>query len=346
MKTASVIEYLREYGRSVKIMEVCGSHTSAIIKAGFHSLISPSIKLVSGPGCPVCVTPPAYIDALVEFACVKKHTILSFGDMFRVPGNKLSLAEAKAIGGCIEMIYSPLQAVKIAQENPAKKFIVAAVGFETTAPVFAVMIEQIIALNIRNLQLCTALKVMPPMLEYICRGEEVDAFLCPGHVSAIIGTEPYNALAERYQKPCVIAGFEPEHILVAIYSIIMQLEKRESRVQNCYKAVVSGEPQPKATALMQKYFALDSAYWRGIDEIAVSGLYLREEYSYLDAGSKFAAGDSVIKGCRCREVLLGRIKPDECRMFGEKCTPQHALGACMVSPEGACGNWYNHRGGA
>ena len=343
MKAADVIAYLQNYKKTITIMEVCGSHTSAIIKSGIRSIISPSIRLVSGPGCPVCVTPPSYIDKLVSCAADKSCTVVSFGDMFKVRGTSFSMEEAKAAGANVEMVYSPLQVIEMAKQSPQKIFLVAAVGFETTAPVFAVLTEQIIRAGLANIKLLTALKTMPPVLEYICENEAVDAFLCPGHVSTIIGTAPYEKLCEKYKKPCVIAGFEPEHILAAIYEAVTQHEKKQYMVKNLYKSAVKGLSQAKATALMEKYFTAAPAYWRGIGEIAGSGLYIKDEYSYLDAGSYIKGEDDFSAGCRCRDVILGRIYPDECPLFGQKCRPDNAIGACMVSQEGACGNWYNSK---
>jgi hydrogenase expression/formation protein HypD len=341
MEINGVIKFLQNYDKPLKIMEVCGSHTSAIIKSGIRSLISPSIRLVSGPGCPVCVTPPSYIDSLADYAHRPDNTVLSFGDMFKVRGSAGSLAAVKANGASVEMMYSPLEAIPLARENPSVTFVVAAVGFETTAPVFAVLTEHALAEGLKNIRLITALKTMPPALDYICRSESVDAFLCPGHVSAIIGAEAYRKVAEDYGKPCAIAGFEPEHILAAIYEIAVQHETGRSEVKNLYKSVVTGRPQPKATALMEKYFVPENAYWRGIGEIADSGLVLRPEYSQLDLSVSQSGADDFEAGCRCRDVMLGRIDPPECWLFGRGCTPENAVGACMVSAEGACGNWFN-----
>ena len=340
MQTADILRILQGYQTPITIMEVCGSHTAAIIKSGLRSLLSPAIRLVSGPGCPVCVTAGAYIDTLVDYARMPGHMVLSFGDMLRVRGTHQSLADAKATGASVDMFYSPLEAIARAKANPHLRFVVAAVGFETTAPVFAVLVRQILHENLGNIRLLTALKTMPPVLAHIARYESVDGFLCPGHVSAIIGAAPYHPLAAQYHKPCAIAGFEPEHILAALYDIITQRENGRFAVHNLYKAVVSDAPQAKAQQLIAQYFQPGDAYWRGIGVIEASGLYLQPAVAQLDAGSAIIAPDSFPPGCRCQDVILGRIMPTECPLFATACTPDSPIGACMVSAEGACGQWF------
>ena len=344
-----IIDYLRNYQGNIKIMEVCGTHTSSIFKNSIRTVISDSIKLVSGPGCPVCVTPPSVIDALTEYA--KEAEILSFGDMFRVPGGSLSclnLSEAKAQGGRVRLMYSPFEVLKLAKEQPENKFVVAAVGFETTVPVYAALIESLILEDIKNVMLYTALKTMPEVLDYICASEEIDAFLCPGHVSAVIGSAAYEPLCEKYKKPFVIAGFEAEHILAAIYEIVRQKESGRHMVKNLYPSVVTEKGQPKALELINKYFVKTDSVWRGIGEIKSSGYKLKGEYSRFSANERiFDTINSIQKpepdGCRCSDVILGRISPNECKLFGTVCTPKNPVGACMVSYEGACGIW--SRGG-
>jgi len=322
-------------------MEVCGTHTSAIFKNGIRALLSDGIKLVSGPGCPVCVTPPDAIDALAALA--REGQVLSFGDMFRVPGSSFSLAEARAQGAALRLMYSPFEVIALAKEQPETRFVVAAVGFETTAPVYAALLDVLAAEGLRNVRLYTALKTMPEALEYICANEEVDAFLCPGHVSAVIGSAAYEGLCEKYKKPFVIAGFEAEHILAAVYEIAHQIENRQYAVRNLYPSVVSREGQQKALALLDKYFKKTDSFWRGIGVIENSGLIIKDEYARFSANEDFRAVVTEEKapppGCRCADVMLGRINPDECPLFGTACTPQHPVGACMVSSEGGCGIW-------
>ena len=344
-----IIDYLRNYQGNIKIMEVCGTHTSSIFKNSIRTVISDSIKLVSGPGCPVCVTPRFVIDELTEYA--KEAEVLSFGDMFRVPGSNLSclsLAEAKAQGGQVRLMYSPFEVLKIAKEQPENKFIVAAVGFETTAPVYAALIEAMIFENIKNVKIYTALKTMPEVLDYVCASEEIDAFLCPGHVSAVIGSAAYEPLCEKYKKPFVIAGFEAEHILAAIYEIVRQKENGRYKVKNLYPSVVTENGQTKALELLDRYFEKTDSVWRGIGEIKNSGYKLKNEYSWFSANEFIydtvkPIHESEPDGCRCTDVILGRISPNECGLFGTVCTFKNPVGACMVSSEGACGIWSRGR---
>lgn len=345
MDATEAIAYLRAYDRPLKIMEVCGSHTSSILKNGVRSLLPPGIELVSGPGCPVCVTPPPYIDRLVDAAFRPSHRVLSFGDMLKVRGSRLSLEEARAEGAAVEFVYSPLQAFAMARASPDTTFVMAAIGFETTVPVHALLVGRIVESGITNLRLLTALKTMPAVLDHVCRNEAVDAFLCPGHVSAVIGEGPFRRLERRYGKVFVIAGFEGEHIIAALYAIARLKEKGGHGVRNMYRSVVSGRPQARAAALMDRYFVAGPARWRGIGEIADSGLYLRPEYACLDFGSRDLTDEGFPDGCRCGDVILGRVQPPSCPLFGSVCNPGNAVGACMVSSEGACGLWYRHVGG-
>jgi hydrogenase expression/formation protein HypD len=337
---------LKEYnGRTIRMMEVCGTHTSSIFKAGIRSLLSPKLQLISGPGCPVCVTSTIYIDKLVNYALKEKHCVLSFGDMMKVKGSHLSLTEAKAMGGRVQMLYSPLSAVKIAEEDPDTQYIFAAVGFETTTPIYALILEELLQKEIKNLKLLTSVKMILPAMSYLCESEKgIDAFLCPGHVSVITGSSIYKELSERYQKPCVIAGFEGEHILAAIYEIVRQLKKGEYEVKNLYPSVVTEEGNEKAQELVWKYFETVDEDWREIGVIPGSGLRMRKQYQEYDAGSSFEAYSvRNPKGCKCREVILGRIPPNECPLFEKVCNPMNAVGPCMVSSEGACGIWYKNR---
>ena len=348
MKTLdSIIEELKNYnGEPIKIMEVCGTHTNSIFKHGIRSIISDKIKLISGPGCPVCVTSPTYIDKMVEYSLKDNCVALTFGDMMKVKGTSMSLTEAKAAGGDVRILYSPLMAIELANENPNLEFIFAAVGFETTTPIYGLLIEEIIKRDIKNLKILTSLKTIIPALSFICENEKnIDAFLCPGHVSVIIGSDAYIELAEKYQKPFVVAGFEGEHILTAIYEIIKQVKSEKLKVKNLYNSVVSEKGNAKAQEITNKYFETTDDAWRGIGVITDSALILRPEYSMYDAGSKLESADVKLpNGCRCQDVILGRINPYECPLFNKVCTPLNAVGPCMVSSEGACGIWYNNRG--
>ena len=346
MKTLEQVkdELLHYDGEPIKIMEVCGTHTSSIFKNGIRSLISPKIQLISGPGCPVCVTASTYVDQLVDYARKEKHCVLTFGDMMKVKGNRMSLTEAKAVGGKVKILYSPLAAIQIAREDKDTQYVFAAVGFETTTPIYALLLEEIIKNDIKNLKLLTSIKTIIPALAFICENEEnIDAFLCPGHVSVIIGSSVYKELAERYHKPFVVAGFEGEHILAAVYEIIQQLQNHRAGVKNMYTSAVSEDGNQKAVSLINQYFEKSDVDWRGIGMIKGSAMKLKEEYKQFDAGSSFEqVSEKLPKGCKCADVILGRINPVECPLFKKVCTPLNAIGPCMVSTEGACGIWFKN----
>lgn len=343
MNIEQIVKYLSEYdGRELKLMEVCGTHTASIFKSGIRSLISPKIKLISGPGCPVCVTPTAYIDKVSEFALKDGFKVYTFGDMIKVPGTEGSLADIKGKGAHVEMMYSPFEAVDKAEKEPEITHVIAAVGFETTVPAYALALEEAEKRGIENLRLVTALKTVIPALRWICEHEDgIDGFICPGHVSVIIGSHIYEQLAERYNKPFVVAGFEPEHILAVIYDIVKQIEENQSDVRNLYKNAVRDDGNAKAQRITEKYFEPGLATWRGLGTIEGSGLYLRQEYKKYEGGSLGLDKDMELPiNCRCGDVIVGRINPNECPMFGVSCTPVKPYGPCMVSAEGSCGIWY------
>lgn len=336
-----MLEELKSYGGApLKIMEVCGTHTRAIAKNGLRGCFSEKIELVSGPGCPVCVTEASYIDRLVAFATDPACTVLTFGDMLKVPGRTGSLGRAR---GRTRLVYSPFQALEMAAQNPGKQFVFAAVGFETTAAVFAALVEELVRENIRNLRLLTSIKRTIPAIEYVCATESIDGFVCPGHVAVVTGRRAFVPLGERYKKPFVIAGFEGEQIIRAAYEIVLQCVRKRPSVENFYGTVVSEHGNPEAQAAIGRCFDVGDACWRGIGRIENSGLYLKEEYAYLDAGSR-AIEDDEPTACRCADVILGRIRPTACPLFGKGCTPSDPQGPCMVSAEGACGIWYEEFG--
>ena len=346
MDIAQVIEYLKNYdGRQLKLMEVCGTHTAAIFKNGIRDLISPKIKLISGPGCPVCVTPTAFIDKCVEYAKAPNCELLTFGDMMKVPGTNGSLSENKAAEADITIMYSPLEAIEKAKANPDITYVVAAVGFETTAPTYALLVKEAARQGVSNIRLVTALKTAVPALHWICENQnDIDGFICPGHVSVITGTHVYDELAAKYGKPFVVSGFEAEHILAAIYRIVKQIEAGEGRVENMYPNAVKEDGNLKALQAMADVFTPGAAMWRGLGLIDGSGLYLKEEYAAYDGGSRGLDEDMQLpEGCRCGDVITGRINPDQCPMFaGGNCTPMAPFGPCMVSSEGSCGIWYRN----
>jgi len=332
-------------------MEVCGTHTAAIFKNGIRSFLSPKIKLVSGPGCPVCVTIPSYIDHCIEICQRPDQELLCFGDLLKVPGTEKTLSDAK---GRIRMIWSPFDAIDLAEKDPDTVFVVAAIGFETTIPAFALLIEEAKARGLHNIKLFTSLKSAIKAIGWICAvGEDIDAFLCPGHVSVITGSDAYIPLAEKYKKPFIVAGFEGEHLLKAICAAAEGVVG----VQNFYPEAVSPEGNIKAREITDKLFVTGDAVWRGLGTVPDSGYYLREEYQSFEFEvmspcqmTKEPSPCHMTKepspchaepsGCRCGDVILGRIDPDECPLFGKTCTPMSAVGPCMVSSEGACGTWY------
>lgn len=344
MTVNEVVEYLKKYeGRPVKLMEVCGTHTGAILKTGVREHLSSAIRLVSGPGCPVCVTEPDYLDAAAAFAQQEGFVLATFGDMMRVPGNDGNLYDARSNGGKVEMIYSPLALLDRARENPGVTYVMAAVGFETTAPVYALLLESAIQQGISNIRLLTSIKTILPAMKIILENESIDGFICPGHVSAIIGSDSYHELADTYKRPFVIAGFDYTSILYGVYDLVRQLETGSHAVHNLYRNVVAAQGNQRALEITERFFEPCDAFWRGIGLIKGSGLCLKAEYAPYNANTAIKRTEkSDAQGCRCTDVMLGRIVPGECPLFRKHCTPQNPKGACMVSSEGACGIWYHH----
>lgn len=337
---------LEKRNQTVRIMEVCGSHTMAIARFGIRSLLPQSIDLVSGPGCPVCVTPPGYIDTAIELA-KRGHIIATFGDMVNVPGSDSSLAEARAEGASIEICYSPSHAVELAARNPEREVIFLAIGFETTiAPVIST-VKEASAKYVANVSLLTAFKLIPPALSALLEDPAlaIDAFLCPAHVSAIIGANAYIPVVEKYGKTCVVAGFEPLDILMAISRIMELALKGQPACENQYSRVVTPDGNKLAQALMQELLEPCDPYWRGVGVIPGSGLKLRNEYAPYDAERKFSVTvkqGREHKGCLCGNVIKGSHKPDQCAFFGKDCTPDSPIGPCMVSSEGTCAAYYKY----
>lgn len=330
-------------GPDISIMEVCGSHTAAISKYGISGLLSEKIHLVSGPGCPVCVTPSAYIDRLTELAMEADTTVVTFGDLTSVPGSVKSLEEAKGEGADVLMVYSPMDVLRFAAEKPEHRFVFAAVGFETTAPVYALLLERLLANHIENVQLLTALKTMPPVIGWLCEnGAPIDGFLAPGHVCAVTGADLFVPLAKRFRVPFGVAGFGAEELLAAVYGVARAVERYRSgkeapAVKNYYPLVVTAEGNRAAQEKVDAYFTAADALWRGMGVIPGSGRVLRPEFARFDAGSEGLLEDvKKNQACRCDQVLMGRSLPGDCPLFGGVCTPMHPQGACMVSEEGSC----------
>ena len=330
------------------LMEVCGGQTHAIVKFGIDELLPEKITLIHGPGCPVCVTPLEIIDQALEIAAQSNVIFTSFGDMLRVPGSKTDLLSVKAGGGDVRIVYSPLDAVKLAEQNPAKEIVFFGVGFETTAPATAMAIYQAAEKKLANFSMLISHVLVPPAMEALlsspnCR---VQGFLAAGHVCAVMGFEEYFPIAKKYRVPVVVTGFEPLDILQGVLMTVQQLESGRAEVENQYSRAVRREGNLPAQELMKKVFQVAPRKWRGVGEIPQSGLGLRGEYSAFDAAKKFGlAGRRVEESSECRSglVLQGQIKPHECPAFGTKCTPEHPLGATMVSSEGACAAYYRYR---
>lgn len=339
LEISEVCDYLRNYNKKdITIMEVCGSHTAAIAKNGIRDIISPKIHLVSGPGCPVCVTPSAYVDRLIELAKEPNTWVVTFGDLLRVPGSSQTLSQARSQGAKSVMVYSPMDTLKLAKEHPDRDYIFAAIGFETTTPVYALLMEQIATQGINNVKLLTALKTMPEAISWLCEnGAKIDGFLAPGHVAVITGSDTFKPLSDKYQIPFGVAGFGAEELIIAIYGIVKMIEDGLHEVRNYYPSVVSEEGNLLAQEKIDTYFEKDDAVWRGMGSILKSGRILRKEFEQFDAGSRDLIQDIKInKGCCCDKILMGKMKPVECPLFRKVCNPQNPQGACMVSSEGSC----------
>ena len=343
--TAELRNYLETYdGPAVRIMEVCGTHTHEIFRQGIRNFLSPKINLISGPGCPVCVTPASYIDEAVYLALEKGCTITTFGDLVRVPGNVKSLQQARAEGGKVKVVYSPIDAEKYAKDHPEEQVVFLSVGFETTTPSDVISVQNAIKDKIDNFALLTANKTMPGAYEAMA--SSTDAYLYPGHVHAIIGTLLCKDMAAKGVSG-TIAGFTGEELLTALGITVMKLAEGKPFFVNAYPRVVKDEGSPAACAIVDKYLKPCDAEWRGIGMIPDSGVELKDEYASYDARKKFSIPKMDYEkktGCRCGNVLQGQIKPNECPLFGKACNPDHPIGACMVSDEGACSAFYMYGG--
>jgi hydrogenase expression/formation protein HypD len=330
------------------VMEICGGQTHTIVKYGLESLLPPGLTLVHGPGCPVCVTPLETIDRAIAIASTPGVIFCSFGDMLRVPGSHSDLLSVKARGGDVRMLYSPLDAVKIARQNPGKQVVFFAVGFETTAPANAMAVWQAQALNLQNFSLLCSHVLVPPAMEAILSSpsNQVQAFLAAGHVCTVMGYEEYMPIAARHRTPIVVTGFEPVDILQGILMAVRQLEEGRAEVENQYSRAVRREGNLPAQELMRRVFTVTDRKWRGIGVIPKSGYGLRQEFAEFDAERRFAVGDILISEspeCIAGLVLRGIKKPHDCPAFGLRCTPERPLGAPMVSSEGACAAYFRYR---
>ncbi len=327
-------------------MEVCGTHTMAIFRNGIKKMLPANINLISGPGCPVCVTPIRYIDEIIALSRKNDFIITTFGDMIRVPGSTSTLEKEKANGADIRVVYSTLDALEVARNNPSKKVVFMGVGFETTSPTIASAILKAEEEKIGNFFVLSVGKIIPPAMQALLESGEVniDGFICPGHVSTIIGSRPYNFIATQYGISCVISGFEPLDILQTIFMLVKQIEENKAEIEIQYQRVVKPEGNKIALEKVSRVFKVVDSEWRGIGKIPLSGLEIREKYKQFNA-RKFnvlVEKTKEFNGCRCGEVLRGIIAPPECPLFREVCTPEDPKGACMVSSEGTCAAYYKY----
>ncbi len=342
--------------KSYQFMEFCGGHTHALFRHGINDVLPKNITMVHGPGCPVCVMPMSRIDLAIHLAGREDTILCTYGDMMRVPGsNKVSLITAKAMGAQVEMVYSSLEALTIAQQNPDKQVVFYAIGFETTTPPTAVAIKKAAEMNLPNFTVFCNHVVTPAAIQRILNAPEIrqyepvklDGFLGPSHVSTIIGTEPYEYFAEEFKKPVVVAGFEPLDMLQSILMLVKQVNKKEAKVENQYIRAVSKEGNLKAQQLVSDTFELRKSFeWRGLGQIPYSALQIKEEFAHFDTEKRWKLPEmksAENKACLCGSILRGVKKPIECKLFGTACTPETPMGSCMVSSEGACSAYYTYQ---
>jgi len=335
-------------GRRLTFMEVCGTHTMAMHRFGLHAMLAEGVRLLSGPGCPVCVTPNFLVDAVIAYARRDEVTVATFGDMLKVPGSSSSLAAEKARGADVRLVYSPTDAVALARESAGRKVVFLAIGFETTSPTCAAAVKEAHEAGLENFFVVAAGKVLAPALEALATGEvRVDGFVCPGHVSVVTGFEIYRNVVERHGIPCVIAGFEPVDLLRAILMLAEQAAAGEARIENEYSRVVRPEGNRIARQMIDEVFEPVDSEWRGIGMIPASGLAVREAFGRHDALERLPVEVEPTRehpDCLCGEVLKGTKTPLECTLYGTTCTPAHPVGACMVSSEGTCAAYYKYGG--
>jgi hydrogenase expression/formation protein HypD len=345
---ALVAQIGRPKERPIKVMEVCGGHTHAIFRFGIGEMLPEGIELVHGPGCPVCVLPTGCIDDAIAVAETKGTILTTFGDVMRVPGSKRSLLEARAKGADVRVVYAPTDALAIARQNPDREVVFLAIGFETTAPSTAFTLLQAEREMVPNFSILNHhITVVPPLRALLDSPRiELDGFIGPGHVSMVIGLEPYEILATQYKKPLVVAGFEPLDALSALHMVVKQIAAGRAAIENQYRRVVNPRGNPVAWgAVMEVFTPTADREWRGLGMIPQSGLGLRERFARFDAKSRLSVPGARVgdhKACQCGEVLQGVIKPWQCKVFGTACTPETPIGACMVSGEGACAAYFNY----
>lgn len=344
---AGIEEQARLIGRPVRLMEVCGTHTMVAFRSGLRALLPPSVHLISGPGCPVCVTPDGYIDGAVSLSRRPGLTLTTFGDLVRVPGSRSSLEQERAAGAAVEVVYSPTDALALARERRDRGVVFLAVGFETTVPGIALAVRTAREEGLDNFTILCALKTMPAPMRALAAADDVaiDGFLCPGHVSVVTGAAAFSFLAEEYGIPCVVTGFEDVDLLAGVAMLLRQIAEGRSEVEIEYSRAVTNEGNPLAQGVMAEVFEACDAEWRGLGVIPGSGLRLREPYRDHDAAVRFGVDLSAGRppaGCRCGDVLRGVLAPPDCALFDRNCTPVTPRGPCMVSSEGACAAFWRY----
>ncbi len=340
-------EHIRKsaYAKYV-FMEVCGGHTSSIHRFGIPSLLPGNISLISGPGCPVCVTSTDFIDSAIEYSRRDDTIIATFGDLIRVPGSSSSLEKERSEGADIRIVFSGLEALNIALMNREKKIIFLGIGFETTAPGTAVTVKEACKMRLDNFHVLSAHKIMPPAMETIIKeGTCLDGFICPGHVAAIAGSKIFKFIPEKYNIGCVISGFEPADILQAVLMLVIQVNNKAPVVETAYRRAVTPEGNVRAQEIMEEVFESRDTSWRGFGVIPQSGLKLKDIHAKIDAEKMMPLRIERVNddpGCICGEILRGQKRPGDCTLLGKRCTPEKPVGACMVSPEGACNSFYKY----
>ncbi len=333
-------------GRQINIMEVCGTHTVSIFRNGIRTILPKQLKLLSGPGCPVCVTNQGYIDTVLQLADRDDCLIATYGDMIRVPGRGGSL-ETKQTGNNIKIVLSSEDALQLAKDNPDKTIVFVAVGFETTAPATAVVVKEAAEQSIDNFCILSGHKLVVPAMRALLseKNDKIDAFLCPGHVSVIIGSDAFAEIVADFKRPCVVAGFEPLQIAEGLAEICSQLADGKAELKSMYAAVVTSQGNTTAQQIIDECFEAADGYWRGLGKIEKSSLKLKDKYAKFDALKRFDITETLAEElgvCRCGQVLCGLIEPADCELFGKKCTPRSPIGPCMVSSEGACAAWFKY----
>lgn len=346
----SLVRQIRGASKTpLRLMEVCGTHTVAIFRHGIRTLLPETIRLISGPGCPVCVTAQADIDAFVALAQRREVTLATFGDLMRVPGSGSSLQKETAEGADVRVVYSPMDAVQMARNHPERQVVFLGVGFETTTPTIAAAIMTAGKLKLDNFSVYAAHKTVPTALNALMDNPDIriDGFILPGHVSVIIGTDAYQPLFDQHQMPCTVVGFEPVDVLRGILDLVEMIEKKAPALTNAYPRVVTRAGNVQAKKILETVFEPCDAPWRGLGVIPGSGLAIRDEWAAFDAVKRFELTLTAVPeppGCACGEILSGTKTPDACALFGKQCTPMHPVGPCMVSTEGTCAAFYRYAG--